>query len=162
MSLVQDVRYGSRQLLKSPAFTITAVLTLALGVGANTAVFSLVHAVMLKSLPITEPSQLVRIGDNDNCCVWGGFQQDWGLFSYPLYVQLRDHTPAFEQMAAMQSWGSLALGVRREGSNAGAENFRGEWVSGNYFSTLGVSAIAGRTLTPDDDRAAASPAVVVS
>src|SRR5512133_1007512 len=135
MGLLQDARYGLRQLLKSPAFTLTAILTLALGVGANTAVFTLVHAVMLKSLPVTEPSQLVRIGDNDNCCVWGGFQEEWGLFAYPLYLQMRDHTPAFQQMAAMQSWGSIPLGVRREGSSAAAENLRGEWVSGNYFST---------------------------
>jgi macrolide transport system ATP-binding/permease protein len=162
MSLLQDARYGLRQLLKSPAFTLTAVLTLALGVGANTAVFTLVHAVMLKSLPVSDPAQLVRIGDNDNCCVWGGFQDEWGLFSYPLYLQMRDHTPAFQQMAAMQSWSWIALGVRREGSSAAAENFHGEWVSGNYFSTFGISAFNGRTLTPDDDRASAAPAAVLS
>lgn len=162
MSLLQDCRYGIRQLVKSPAFTITAVLTLALGVGANTAVFTLMHAVMLKSLPVAEPSQLVRVGDNDNCCVWGGFQEEWGLFAYPLYVHMRDNTPAFEQLAAMQSWGSIAIGVRREGSNAGAENFRGEWVSGNYFSTFGINAFTGRSLTPEDDTASAPPAAVVN
>ena len=133
-----------------------------LGVGANTAVFTLVHAIMLKSLPVAEPSQLVRIGDNDNCCVWGGFQDEWGLFAYPLYLQMRDHTPAFQQMAAMQSWGWINLGVRREGSGATAENFHGEWVSGNYFSTFGIEAFAGRTITPDDDRASAAPTAVLS
>lgn len=162
MSLLQDCRYGLRQLLKSPAFTITAILTLALGVGANTAVFTLVHAVMLKSLPVTDPAQLVRVGDNDNCCVWGGFQDEWGLFAYPLYLHIRDNTPAFQQLAAVQSWGWISVGARREGSSAAAENLHGEWVSGNYFSTLGIGAFAGRTLTTDDDRPSASPAIVVS
>jgi predicted permease len=162
MGVFQDARYGLRQLVKSPAFTVTAVLTLALGVGANTAVFTLVHAVMLKSLPVAEPSQLVRIGDNDNCCVWGGFQDEWGLFSYPLYLHMRDHTPAFQQMAAMQSWGWIPLSVRREGSSSPADIFHGEWVSGNYFSTLGINTFAGRALTPDDDHLSAPPAAVLS
>src|SRR5579859_7850567 len=96
-SVIQDISYGLRQLRKSPAFTVTAVVTLALGVGANTAVFTLVHAVMLKSLPVTEPSRLVRVGDNDNCCVQGSFQDDWALFSYDLYMYFRDHTPRSEE-----------------------------------------------------------------
>lgn len=162
MSLLQDSRYGLRQLWKSPAFTITAVLTLALGVGANTAVFTLVHAIMLKSLPVAEPSQLVRIGDNDNCCVWGGFQDEWGLFAYPLYRHLRDNTPAFQQVAAMQSWGWISVSARRETSNSPADNFHAEWVSGNYFSTLGINTFAGRPFSPDDDRPSASPAAVLS
>lgn len=162
MGIVQDVRYGVRQLLKAPAFTITAILTLALGVGANTAVFTLVHAVMLKSLPVQDPAQLVRVGDNTNCCVWGGFQDEWGLFSYSLYEHMRDNTPAFQQVAAMQSWASFTIGLRREGSNAAAENFRAEWISGNWFSTLGINALLGRTLTPDDDRPGAPPAAVLS
>ena len=159
---MQDIRYGLRQLRKSPAFTITAVLTLALGVGANTAVFTLVYAVMLKSLPVSEPSQLVRVGDNDNCCVQGSFQDDWGLFSYDLYRYFRDHTPQFQELAAMQSWGSIRLSVRPEHSQAPAESTQGEWVTGNLFSALGVGAYMGRTITPADDQPSAAPVAVVS
>ena len=161
-TLIQDIRYGLRQLRKSPAFTLTAVLTLALGVGANTAVFTLVHAVMLKSLPVSEPSQLVRVGDNDNCCVQGSFQEDWGLFSYDLYRYFRDHTPQFRELAAVQSWGWIRLSVRPEHSQTAAESTQGEWVSGNYFSTLGVGSIIGRTITPADDTPSATPVAVVS
>ena len=93
--LLQDLRYAFRQLRKSPGFTLTAAVTLALGIGANTAIFTLVHAVMLKSLPVANPAQLYRIGDNDNCCVWGGLQRDgWGEFSYALYqASARQHAP---------------------------------------------------------------------
>ena len=161
-SLLQDIRYGLRQLRKSPAFTLTAILTLALGVGANTAVFTLVHAVMLKSLPVAEPSQLVRVGDNDNCCVQGSFQDDWSMFSYDAYRYFRDHTPQFQELAAVQSWGAIRLSVRPEHSEAPAESTQGEWVSGNLFSTLGVGAYMGRTLTPADDQPSAPPVAVVS
>src|SRR5262249_49651663 len=129
---------------------------------ANTAVFTLVHAVMLKSLPVTDPSQLVRVGDNDNCCVWGGLQDDWGLFSHTLYEYLRDHTPGFEQLAAMQSSGSGRFSVRPSDSQAPAESFNGAWVSGNFFTTLGVGALMGRTLAPPDDVAGAAPVAVIS
>ncbi len=160
--LLQDLRYALRQLFKSPGFTITAVLTLALGIGANTAIFTLVHAVMLKSLPVANPQQLYRIGDNDNCCVWGGLQKDgWGEFSYPLYEYLRDHTPEFEEMAAFQA-NDPGISVRRSGSGNPAEQFHSEAVSGNYFATFGLRAYAGRLLTPPDDQAGAAPAVVMS
>ncbi len=162
--LLQDLRYALRQLRKSPGFALTAVLTLALGIGANTAIFTLVNAVMLKSLPVTNPAQLYRIGDNDICCVYGGLQQEyggWGLFSYALYRHIRDNTPQFEEIAAFQG-NEPEVSVRRSGSQAPAESFPGEFVSGNYFSTFGIQPFAGRLLTPADDNAGAPPAVVMS
>lgn len=161
-SLWKEIRYAARQLRLSPGFALTAIFTLALGVGANTAVFTLTHAIMLKSLPVVQPSQLYRVGDNDNCCVWGGFQDDWGLFSHQLYQYMRDHTPAFQEMAAVQSWESIRISVRPWESQAAAESHFAEWVSGNYFGTLGIQPFLGRTLTPADDNAGAQPVAVMS
>jgi hypothetical protein len=161
-NLLRDLRHALRQLMNSPGFTITAVLTLALGIGANTAIFTLAHAVMLKSLPVANPSQLYRIGDNDNCCVWGGLQNDgWGLFSHGLYQYILANTPQFEEIAAIEA-NATPLSVRRAGSPAPAETFPGEFVSGNYFSTFGLRPLAGRLLTPEDDTAGAAPTVVMS
>jgi hypothetical protein len=79
MQFIDDVRYAMRQFAQAPGITTTAVLTLALGIGATTAIFSLVHAVLLKSLPVTKPSELIRVGDIENCCVNGGLQDNWSL-----------------------------------------------------------------------------------
>jgi len=160
-TLVQDVRYGLRMLAKNPAFTAVAVLTLALGIGANTAIFTLVNAVMLKSLPVANPQELYRVGNDDNCCVIGGFQGNWGIYSYSLYQQFRDHTPEFSQMAAFQG-GLGDLSVRRGGASRPAEAYAGEFVSGNYFTMFGVSASAGRLIAPADDRPGAPPVAVMS
>jgi len=161
-TILHDVRYALRQLRKAPGFTITAILTLALGIGANTAIFTLVHAVMLKSQPVTNPAQLYRIGDNDDCCVYGGLQNEgWGLFSYGLYQYIRANTPQFEEIAAFQG-NEPEISVRRAGSSAAAETFPSEFVSGNYFSTFGLRPFAGRLLTPQDDTAGATPVVVMS
>ena len=104
-SLFQDLRYAFRQLRKSPAFTVPVIATLALGVGANTAIFTLINAVMLKPLPVEEPRQLYRLGDNNNCCVMTGTQNGGSvvLYSYPLYEHLRDHTPEFTELTAFGS-----------------------------------------------------------
>jgi len=165
MRSLQDIRYALRQLVKSPGFTITAVLTLALGIGANTAIFTLVHAVMLKSLPVADPAQLYRIGDTDVCCVYGGFGQGneggWGLLSYNLYQYIQANTPQFEQIAAFQA-NHPQVSVRRSGSRTAAESFPSELVSGNYFSTFGIQPFAGRTFTPQDDTPGAAPTVVMS
>src|SRR5262249_53687567 len=99
-TLLQDSRYALRQLRKSPVFTLTAVLTPALGIGANTAVFTLVHEVMLKALPVADPGGLYHVGDTAECCVEGGFQDDWVLFAYPLYQYLQKNTPEFTEMLA--------------------------------------------------------------
>ena len=150
-TLMQDLRYGLRRLRQSPGFTVVCVITLALGIGANTAVFTLVNAVMLKSLPVANPKELYRLGNDNNCCVIGGFQDNWGIFSYSLYQQFRDHTPEFSEMAAFQS-GLPSLSVRRNGTTGPAEPYVGEFVSGNYFSTFGLGALAGRVIAPGDDK----------
>jgi len=157
-----DLRIGLRTLCKSPSFTTVVVLTLALGIGATTAIFTLMDAVMLKSLPVTDPGQLYRLGDNNNCCVMTG-TQDGGsfvLYSYPLYEHLRDHTPEFTRLAAFASYLS-DLSVRRHNDST-AEPYKGEFVSGNYFEMFGIGTVAGRALTPADDTASSSPVAVMS
>ena len=161
MSLSEDLRYGLRRLRHSPGFAVVSVLTLGLGIGANTAIFTLVDAVMLKSLPVKNPSGLYRFGTGDNCCVLGGLQDNWGVYSYPLYQEFLKRTPEFSEMAAFQA-GLSDLSVRRAGASTPSEPFEGEFVSGNYFSTFGVPAFVGRTIAPEDDRPNAAPVAVVS
>jgi len=161
MQFKEDVGYALRQFAAAPGFTITAVLTLALGIGATTAIFTLVDAVLLKSLPVAKPSELYRVGDVENCCVNGGLQDDWSLFSYDKYRTFRDGTEGFVELAAFQAGGVL-LGVRRSGSAQVAESQPGEYVSGNYFSTFGIGAYLGRLLAPRDDRKGAEPVAVMN
>ena len=155
------LRYTIRQFGRSPVFTTAAILTLALGIGGTTAIFTLIHAIMLRSLPVSDPSLLYRIGDGDDCCVEGGPQNRWGMYSFPLYERLKAQAPEFEETAAFQAGGNR-VSVRREGSPAAAKSLRSEYVTGNYFSTLGVKPIVGRTFSPDDDKPAAPPVVVLS
>ena len=159
---MQDIRVALRQLRKSPGFALTVILTIALGIGANTAIFTLVHSVLLKSLPVADPKSLYRVGDKDDCCVNGGFMNDDGdfdLFSYDLYLHIRDTTPEFEQLAAMQS-GNNMMNVRRGSEPAKA--LRSQFVSGNFFTTFGIGPFAGRMLSMADDTQGAAPAVVMS
>jgi len=162
-SIVQDVRYGLRQLRKSPGFTLTAVITLALGIGATTAIFTLVEGVFKRSLPVADPSSLYRVGDQSTCCYYGqGFERDDGdydLFPYDLYLDLKRSSPEFEQLAAIEAGGS-SLSVRR--GTLTSQPLRSEFVSGNYFVMLGVGAYAGRPLTQNDDKAGAAPVLVLS
>ncbi len=160
-ALMHDLRCAVRQMRKAPVFSLTVIVVLALGIGANTAVFTLVHAVLLKSLPVTKPEQLFRVGDNEQCCVNGGLEGSWSLFSYDLYKHLRANTPAFEQLAAFQA-GRENLGLRRISSGSAVESRSGEFVSGNYFQMFGIGAYAGRVFTADDDRPGASPVAVMS
>jgi predicted permease len=155
------IRYAIRQFWSSRVFTAAAVLTLALGIGGTTAIFTLIHAVMLRSLPVGDPSRLYRIGDGDNCCVEGGPQDRWGMFSFPLFERLKANTPEFEQVTAFQA-GGARVSVRRESVDRSARPLRSEYVTGNYFSTLGVGAFGGRVFTEDDDRPAAAPVAVLS
>jgi predicted permease len=155
------VRYAIRQFRMSPVFTAAAVLTLALGIGGTTAIFTLVHAIMLRSLPVSDPARLYRIGDGDDCCVEGGPQDRWGMFSFPLYERLKAEAPEFEEVTAFQA-GGARLSVRREGVDTAARPLRAEYVTGSYFSTLGIGAFGGRVLTPADDKPSAPPVVVLS
>jgi predicted permease len=161
MQFFDDVRYALRQFAAAPGFTATAVLTLALGIGATTAIFSLVHAVLLKSLPVTKPSELIRVGDVENCCVNGGLQDNWSLFSYDKYKTFRDNTPEFFDLAGFQS-GRTLIGVRRDGSNQVAESQRSEFISGNYFKVFGLGAYVGRVISAQDDVKGAPPVAMMS
>src|SRR6266850_3440982 len=156
-----NFRYALRQFRLSPVFTAAAVLTLALGIGGTTAIFTLIHAVMLRSLPVSDPGRLYRVGEGDDCCVEGGPQGQWGIFSFDLYERLKTETPEFEEVAAFQA-GRGRLGVRRQGVDSIARPLRSEYVTGSYFSTLGVRAFGGRMFTPDDDKPASPPVAVLS
>jgi predicted permease len=160
-SLPGNFRYALRQFRLSPVFTAAAVLTLALGIGGTTAIFTLIHAVMLRSLPVSDPGRLYRVGEGDDCCVEGGPQDTWGMFSFALYERLKKETPEFEEVTAFQA-GRWRTSVRREGVESVARPLRSEYVSGNYFSTLGVGAFGGRVFTPEDDKPSAPPVVVLS
>src|SRR2546430_3594935 len=105
---VGAIRYAIRQFRLSPVFTASAVLTLSLGIGGTTAIFTLIHAVMLRSLPVADPERLYRIGEGDNCCVQGGPQDRWGLFSFPLFERLKAELPEFEELTAFQAGGARA------------------------------------------------------
>jgi putative ABC transport system permease protein len=160
-----DLRDALRQLRKAPGFTATAIITLALGIGATTAIFTLVHQVLMKSLPVTRPEELWRIGDKLRCCNWGGYTQgsdsDFSLFSWEAYKYFREHTPEFTDFAALQA-GSAPLGVRRMGSQAPADTRNGQFVSGNFFRTFGVQPWIGRLTTDTDDVVGAPPVAVMS
>jgi predicted permease len=160
-TLIGNVRYALRRLRMSPVFTAAAVLTLALGIGGTTAIFTLVDAVMLRSLPVSDPSRLFRVGDGDDCCVQGGPQDQWGIYSFPLFQRLRAEAPEFEEMTAFQAGGGR-LSVRRAHSEEAARPLRAEYVMGNYFSTFGVSSFAGRLFAAQDDNPGGAGVVVLS
>lgn len=158
--LIASIRYAARQFWVSRLFTAAVVLTLALGIGGTTAIFTLMHAVMLRSLPVSDPARLYRIGDGDDSTAQGRHGR-WGMFSFPLYERLRAGTPEFEDVTAVGLGGSL-LSVRRPGAADAARPLRAEYVTGTYFSTLGVGAFSGRVFAADDDRPSAPPVVVLS
>jgi len=162
MNTLQDLRYALRQLIKAPGFTITAVVTLALGIGANTAIFTLVQGILLRSLPVADPNTLYRIGDTDDCCVNGGFvgeNGDFDIFSYDLYLHLKNSAPEFEQLAAVEA-GLGTWSVRR--GDALPKSLNAEFVTGNYFSTLGLNPWTGRLFSDSDDQPGSAPVTVLS
>jgi predicted permease len=158
-SLLQDIRYALRQLRKSPAFTLTVILTLALGIGANAAVFTLFDQVLLRMLPVERPKELVRFQWTGS---FSGSGSSFGgditnYFSYPMYKDLRDQNQAFAGMLAADR---ASVGVSWHNQ---AEEEPAEIVSGNYFQVLGLKPTLGRMITPDDDTAKnANPVVVLS
>src|SRR5712671_828798 len=162
-TLFQDTRQALRRLRMAPAFAIATILTLALGIGATTSIFTLVYAVLLKSLPVVNPSELYRMGRETRCCYVAGYSQEkeFSLVSYDLYTYLRDHTKGFSELAAFPSVQHL-FGVRRSGTSDVAQSHPGEFVSGNSFTMFGIRAYAGRALTAEDDQVGAPPVAVMS
>jgi len=160
----RDVRYGIRSLRRQPAFTVTVILILAIGIGANTATFAVIDALMLRALPVPHPEQLVSIGDPAGVySSWSG-SPSTDYASYPLYTDVRDHTHTLSGLYASGAIGLdvLAAGAVRDPS-AEPEHPNGRIVSGNFFSVLGVAAHAGRTFTADDDRVPrGNPVAVIS
>ena len=160
-ALIRDLTYALRSFRSARVFAATAVLTLALGIGGTTAIFTLMHALMMKSLPVTDPSRLYRIGDGSNCCVQGGPQGRWGFFSFPLFERIKTETPQFEDITAFQTFVGR-MSVRRQGVTEAPRPLRTMYATGSYFTTLGVGAFTGRVFTAGDDRAAAAPVAVMA
>jgi macrolide transport system ATP-binding/permease protein len=164
-SLIQDLRYGLRQLLKSKGFTAIAVLSLALGVGANTAIFSIIDILLLKSLPVQEPEKLVLFGNGR----WTGNTDDFpnqsmDLFSYPFFKEARNRNEVFRDVAALESIHSTVHGrVNEFGVNSELESMDVQLVSGNFFQVLGVHARFGRVFNEaDDQNPGGHPVLIVS
>jgi hypothetical protein len=171
-TLIQDLRYGLRMLASNPGFTVVAVLTLALGIGANTAIFSLIDAVMLRALPVRDQSRLVvmrwkahETPRRNSTSSFGDCARDEGgdrnpsgcSLPYPFFELIHSEKEAFSSATAFAGPAQLVLS-----GNGPARMVSGELVSGDYFSTLGVNASAGRTLGPADDSLSAPPAVVLT
>src|SRR5713226_4038966 len=157
-TLIQDLRYGVRVLIKNPGFTVVAVLTLALGLGANTAIFSLTDQILLRLLPVDKPEELVvlRSPGPKNGRVWAD-GDGAESFAYPLYKELRDKNNVFAGLLARFA---VSLSVAGEGQT---ERANGELVSGNYFDVLGVVPALGRVFNQDDDRVPGGhPLIVLS
>ena len=162
LTIFLDIRLALRQMRRTPDFVVVALLTLALGIGATTAIFTLVYQVMLRSLPIPHPEQIYKVGKRNDCCVTSSIQTpSWNLFSYDLYRSLNDSTPSSNGIAAVSAR-VYVLSARRSGDNGAIQPLAAEFVSGNYFPLLGVHAFRGRLLVPNDDRPGAAPVAVLS
>ena len=164
-SLLRDLRFAAGSLLKRPILTITAVITLALGIGANTAIFTLLNAVTFKPLPVTRPQELVLFDDSRSEGTSNGDPStgQWMRYSYASYEYFRDHDQNYQGLSAFRT-GESRLSVRASGTPSGEATQRASahLVSGNYFSVLGVNALLGRVLTTEDDKPGAHPATVMS
>ncbi len=149
-SLLKDIRYGMRGLLRRPAFAIVAVIILALGIGANTAIFTLINAVLLKPLPVSKPEELVLFDDSPSEGTSTGDPTTgrWRLFSYSAYRYFREHDRSFQELSAFRS-GESRMSVRRTDAQPGepAQRAWGHLVSGNYFAVMGVKGVCSPTKT---------------
>src|SRR5688572_7354642 len=154
--LVQDLRYGTRLLRRTPSFTIVAVLSLALGIGANTAIFQVIDAVRLRALPVTDPGALAHIQIADMEGARGSFDSPYPTVTNPIWEQLRADQQAFSGVLA---WNRGTFNLTPGGV---ARRVRGLWVSGSFFDVLGVGPAAGRLLTPADDTRGCAPRAVLS
>jgi hypothetical protein len=162
-TLTLDIRYGARQLLKTPVFLMVAVFSLALGIGVNTAIFTLIDAVMLQSLPVRDPGRLVLFYDGISTGVHSGdgFRDD--VFSHPSWEYLKAHNDSFDDLSAFrQGSDRVTMHVAGTAGNGPMEFATAHMVSGNYFDVLGVGATAGRVLRPQDDAVNTTPVAVAS
>ena len=155
----EDVRFALRRLRLQPGFTAVAVLTLALGLGANTAIFTLIHGVMLRALPVSRPSELYRLGNNNDCCVNSGLATQYSLFSFPLYQRFVAELDEFSDLAGFQANTSMTPFRPPSGETI---SIPAQFVTGNYFRMLGVTPVLGRLLEPGDDVRSAPPVIVLS
>ncbi|HEY2963917.1 MAG TPA: ABC transporter permease [Pyrinomonadaceae bacterium] len=155
--MLHDLRFGVRMLLKNPGFTAVAVLSLALGIGANTAIFQLVNAVRLKTLPVANPQQLVNLRLTDMEAARGFKPSFYPAVTNPIWEQIRDRNEAFSGLLA---WGRSDFNLAQGGE---VRNAKGLWISGDFFNVLGVQPERGRLLTAaDDQRGCAAPGAVIS
>src|SRR5579871_6869861 len=161
--LVHDLRFALRQWRQRPGFTAVALLSLALGIGANTSIFSVMDALMLRTLPVRQPQQLVMFGHGTMSGMMTGFPDgDEQVFSQPFFQVARQKNGVFSDVAAVESMGADVHG-RFAGANAALEELHIRLVSGNYFAMLGVGPAAGRVLNDDDDqKPGANPVAVMS
>jgi predicted permease len=161
MDLIQDVRYAVRQFRRNPGFTLVAVLTLALGNGANTSVFTVLNGILLKMLPVKDPQQLAVVGDPTRASSRSNGTPRTDVFSYPLYREIRDHNSVFNGLSAGAT--DHHIEVEPGNSQFPDQQITGRMVSGNYFTVLGVQPAAGRLFGDGDDSAeGANPVVVLS
>jgi macrolide transport system ATP-binding/permease protein len=164
-TVLQDVQFALRQLRKAPGFTATVLLTLALGIGANAAIFTLVNAVLLQKLPVVDTKSLLRLGNENDCCVNAGVidNGNYSLFPTETYEQLKKNVPEFEELAAMQAgFGYRPVTIRHQGGVADAQSVIAEFVSGNYFRTFGLQPRLGRLFRDADDAKGAEITAVMS
>ncbi len=161
-TLLQDTRFALRGLRQNPGFTVVAVLTLAFGIGANSAIFTLLDAVLLRTLPVANPHELVLFSDHPGQGESSGSQTGrWLKFSTQDFVYFRDHNESFKDICAIQSR-SNQLEIRLGGAAGSTDSVRGSLVSGNFFYFLGLHSVAGRLFSLDDDRPQAPPVAVLN
>lgn len=162
-TMLQDIRYGLRQLAKTPALVFVAVLSIAFGIGANTAIFTLINAVMLQALPVRDPARLVLFYDGIKTGVYDGGDVQSTEFSYPFCRYLQTHDDAFESLSPFRQGNDLVILHIADSNDSGlSEQATVHLVSGNYFDVVGVDAAVGRVFTPWDDSLTAPRVAILS